>query len=508
MLRAMSNASDTTTRETIRVQRSGRRARSYGSSANWLACGLALACACSDVAPQQHPPQLMAAPYGNWPNPLANMAHGAEQTARVCRRTADDLVHALFCSGAMTQVAGLSELQSALGVGSESVRSVVSAPGGDFVGLALTGHSTGLVARSVSAINPRLIAVHFQNDPFQMIAVGFARGEQFAEIVTRDRSDDSLRFYLVSFRLPCNAGAQGCTPGDLLTPAIERDWTEVSVYDETDLQNTALDCAPCHQPLGPGTPKLLRMQELNAPWTHWFWEGSEGGRALFADYYAAKGDEPLAGMTARQLDETNPSTLSTLAGLANPTQPNKFDSPRIENEVRMSAAALGGDQPTDNAIPGQSATWRLAYERAQRGEAIPVPYHDVKVTDPTKLANMTAAYQAFRREELDLSLLPDVRDVFVDDPQLRAELGIGTEPGLDGAATLLEACAMCHNARLDQQLSRARFRADLQGMSRDEKDLAIDRLLLPPDDLLAMPPARLRVLSTEARRLAIETLRQ
>jgi hypothetical protein len=57
------------------------------------------------------------------------------------------------------------------------------------------------------------------------------------------------------------------------------------------------------------------------------------------------------------------------------------------------------------------------------------PYHDVKVSDPAKLARMTDAYRAYRRGELDRSLLPDIRDVLPDDPQRLAEMGLMTEPG-------------------------------------------------------------------------------
>jgi hypothetical protein len=60
--------------------------------------------------------------------------------------------------------------------------------------------------------------------------------------------------------------------------------------------------------------------------------------------------------------------------------------------VTASAALAGGNQPMDNRIPGSSPTWQEAYERSKRGEFIPVPYHDVKVTDPDKLARMTEAY--------------------------------------------------------------------------------------------------------------------
>jgi mono/diheme cytochrome c family protein len=85
---------------------------------------------------------------------------------------------------------------------------------------------------------------------------------------------------------------------------------------------------------------------------------------------------------------------------------------------------------------------------------------------------------------------------------------MATPPGQDGASVLLSACSECHNDRLDQNASRARFRADLQGMSRAEKDLAITRLQLPPDHAAAMPPARLRLLTPEARERAIEALQK
>jgi hypothetical protein len=180
----------------------------------------------------------------------------------------------------------------------------------------------------------------------------------------------------------------------------------------------------------------------------------------------------------------------------------------IEHEVRQSAAERGGNQPTDNSVPGRSATWRRLYQRAQRGEAIAVPYHDVKVTDEKKLERVSDAYRAYRFGKMDQAALPDLRDVFPEDEERLAEMGVMTEPGLSGDAVLIEACAQCHNERLDQSLTRARFRADLQNMSRAEKDLAIVRMQLPRTDPLVMPPARLRLLSDEARERAIEVLLQ
>jgi mono/diheme cytochrome c family protein len=98
--------------------------------------------------------------------------------------------------------------------------------------------------------------------------------------------------------------------------------------------------------------------------------------------------------------------------------------------------------------------------------------------------------------------------VFPDDHAQLAKMGISTEPGLSGEEVLIQACSQCHSERLNQAQSRARFRADLQGVSRAEKEHAIARLSLPPSNVHAMPPARLRVLSPEARARAIAALRR
>jgi hypothetical protein len=438
--------------------------------------------------------------YADWADPLASFPRGADHTADVCARPGDDPVRSVFCAGTRPDIASLVDLETALQIDGPSL--------GGLSGISVVAHSTSLSIRSVSAINPRLIALRVEVPPVELMTLAFTRGEQFCELAVRDRGDHELRFYVVGFRQACNDARDGCRPGDLLTPAIERDWTEVTLYDATDVTNTVLDCATCHQPQGPGTPKLLRMQELEDPWTHWLFRSSDGGAALLADYSAAKGDEGLAGMTAVQVQAAHPENLNELVTYNSPPQPYPFDSAAIEAEVRASAAERGGDQPVDNGIPGQSATWQTAYARSLAGEVIPVPYHDVKVTDANKLARMTRAYQDYRRGDLARDDLPDIRDVFPDDPHLQAEMGTMTEPGSSGEAVLLQACSPCHNGRLDQTLSRARFRADLDGMSRQEKDVAIARLRLPASDPHVMPPALLRSLTDEARNRAIDALRR
>jgi hypothetical protein len=430
------------------------------------------------------------------PEPLVK---GERQRERLCGRGDDDLVTDVFCGDSPPEIRGLSDLRAALGLGSEE--------NGIEQGFALTGHSTSLVSRLVSAINPRIIFVRSESEVRELIAMAFARGEQFSELVVRSRVDNELRFYLAVFSLRCQDSEDGCKPADLYTDAIESGWTEFDVYGEEDVQNSPLDCRVCHQPNGPGTPKLLRMQEFDPPWNHWFYRLSEGGRALIADYYAARGQQPFAGVPGDAIRMSQPGLLSsTIYFAGSPEQPNAFVSAEIEPEVRESAAANGGAQPHDNSVPGESDTWQAIYERAKRGEAISVPYHDVKVTDPDKLAAATLAYAEHREGRLPPEQLPDLADVFPEDAGLLARMGFVTEPDLDGEGVLMQACAQCHNRRLDQTLSRARFDVDLEGLSRAAKDLAIARVSLALDDPAVMPPARFRRLGEQGRKRLIDLL--
>ena len=372
-------------------------------------------------------------------------------------------------------------------------------------GFALNGHSTSLVAGVVSAINPRVIFIRIEDDDHELTLLAFARGERLSEIVVRDRATDELRFYAGRFSLACDGSAHGCSPGDRFTPAFEAGWTEFNMYAEEDVENSPLDCRVCHQPQGPGTPRILRMQEFDPPWNHWFYRNSDGGLALLGDYESAKGDERFAGIGFDEIFMSQPGLLSaTIYFAGTREQPNAFVSADIEREVRRSARG----QPGDNAVAGRSATWDTLYERAKRGEAISVPYHDVKVTDPDKLAAMTAAYRDYSTGDLEADALPDLAQVFPDDPLRLAHMGFLTEPGLEGDQVLLQACAQCHNGRLDQSISRARFDVDLSRMGREAKDRAIARITLPPDDPAVMPPAGFRRLSREGRDRLVALLRR
>ena len=441
--------------------------------------------------------QLPPAPERREPEPLLT---GQAQLDRLCARPNRDVVTDLFCDREPPPIAGITDLRQALGMTAATDKLEQ--------GFAITGHSSSLVRRSVSAINPRMIFLRSRSEGRDVAALAFARGETFSELVVRNRIGGDLQFYLFRFYLPCEARPEGCAPGDLLTESVESGWTGIDVYGEEDLVNTPLDCRVCHQPDGPDTPKLLRMQELDAPWNHWFLRLNEGGQSLLDDYYAAKGDERFAGLPAAHIRFSQPNLLAFALFMASPPQTNLFDSRQIQAEVVSSAAEMGGNQPYDNSVAGESETWNAIYERANRGEAIPVPYHDVKVTDPNKLATMTQAYAAYRAGDLPREELPDIRDVYPDDPELRARMGLSTSPGLSGEEVLMQACSMCHNEKLDQTVSRSRFDVDLHMLDREMKERAIARIHLPPNNPGAMPPPLVRQLSDEARERLVELLRR
>ena len=423
-----------------------------------------------------------------------SLKSGEDQRKELCARGGTNRLTQALCGATPPRIASLADLQGALGLAFANPNQTGRNQNGQNgnPGFVLSGHSSSLVARYTSAINPRAI-VFTPNAANNLVALGFLRGEQFAEVVARDPSQGgALRFFLVAFRQACNDAPGGCKPGELLTPAIETNWTSVTVYEDVDIKNTIFDCTQCHQTAGTSTPKMLRFQELQNPWTHFFRDNTPGGQALLADYHAAHGRaEGYGPIPANQIDSSDPARLEQLvrnAGFA--TQPNEFPTSRIEQEVRQSAPS----QPNNNTTPGKSTTWQGLYAKFAAGQAIAPPYHDVKVTDPTKLSAMTTAYQQFLGGQLDAAKLPDIRDVLLAEGAV--DMGLAPKPGLDGKGLLVQMCQSCHNPNLDQGISRARFDVTkLDSMSRGEKDAAIARLRLSSTNPLKMPPSRFRAMN-------------
>ena len=415
-----------------------------------------------------------------------------------------DKIRALFCQDSQPEIRSLGDLLTMLGINPakqgltpEEVRLPAGINYASANYMIALGHSTSLSGQLVSPINPRMFYVS------QDYALAFVRGVQHVELAFRTEDKSHLNFYLLSFEQACNQSATGCSPGDSFTPNIERDWLGVTIQDDEDLKNTALDCRQCH---ARGQPKLsLLMRELEAPWTHFFEPHPDTpqptnfpgvrGRDLVKDYLSAKGDEAYGNVPTAAM---RTSVALILEGLAGP-QPLLFDAPKIEAE-RWPAAP--------DAEPKASPTWEAAYAAFKRGEQLALPYVDNRVTDLQKQAALTEAYTRFRAGELPAEELPDLSDIFPDDPLLRARIGLQTEPDATPAETLIQACGSCHNAVLDQSLSRARFSIDLSGLDRAALELAIERIERPHTAQGVMPPANARQLAPAARERLIAYLRQ
>ncbi len=439
--------------------------------------------------------------------PLANFPTGAEQQAILCSRLASldaqNVVHDVFCGETQPLITSLEELQAALGLAFTNPNATGRRSNGRQGNPAFTliGHSSSLVARLTTTLNPRALIFTPPTGRASrgLVVMGFVRGDQFVEIATSDRITNELQFFLFTFKQACSL-THSCTLGELLTPAVESNWVEYSVYSQIDLQNTVLDCLHCHQPNGPGTQSILRMQELAEPWTHFFRDDT-GGQLLLADFVAAHGtNEDYAGIPAQLISASDPELLEDLIrdnGFAN--QPNEFISEVIEDQINQAPG-----QPRNNVPPGKSLEWQRIYNNTVLGQFIAVPYHDIKITEAGKLADMTAAYQAFLSGSLAMTDLPDIRDILLDEG-LR-DMGFKVMAGLNGEQIITQACTQCHNAVLDQTISRAKFNVDLSnmadtlggvltGVARDaEIELAIQRLRLPPEDVKKMPPELFKTL--------------
>jgi hypothetical protein len=422
-----------------------------------------------------------------------------------------DIITMTFCQdlvdgGVIAAPRSLADLQKQLGLDFKSTTSGNGTNGNP--GFAILGHSSALTARKVSSLTPTTFV--FTPPPAdgskptgQYAVLAFDPGEQFVEVAAHDPAVDSVNFYVVFFEQACTTSDAGCTENNLLTPELVTGWSNLRTYEDTSaLGDTIFDCHVCHQPDNSGNP-FLRMQEIEAPFTHWFSSATVGGKALLADFHAAHGtSEDYGGIPAALIDQSDPSKLAALikqAGFAD--QPNAFASVAIESEVTESS----GGQPSTNVPMGTSATWASLYAGAVSGSFIATPYHDVKVTDPTKLASMTAAYRDWVGGSK--AELPDLRDVFLDDG-LR-DMGFAPQDGADGPTLLKQMCEECHNSKLDMTVSREKFLVDqLDQMSRVEKDLAIQRLGLPASTRLRMPPMLFRTITDDERQLMIETLQQ
>jgi hypothetical protein len=431
---------------------------------------------------------------------------GDAERPTFCERAVADAVRSAFCEGPPPVIGSLQDLQELLDIPVDPrVIDPDRPPSIDGFALPraviLLGHSTALAGHLVSPINPRALVIGDRT------IMAYQRGVQRIELATLANGEGTFNFYLVDFEQACNERAGGCAPGDLFTPRIESGWTRLHVRDDEDLKNTPQDCRQCHQ-RGRDSGILL-MRELRAPWTHFFEPSSEQERVqpqpgvrgsdLLRDYLQAKGDEPYGLIPS---DIIAGSSGFLLEAVVHKPQPLVFDAPTIEGERHpygSDGERVGEPQP--------SPTWDAAYAAFKRGEQLALPYIDARPTDPDKQARLTEAYARYRAGELDAEELPDLADIFPDDPRLRAQIGLQTEPDASPGEALIQACGACHNDVLDQSISRARFNIDLTRLDRDQVDRAIERIELPATAPGAMPPPEARQLDPAARERLLDYLR-
>jgi hypothetical protein len=450
-------------------------------------------------------PDVIARPHAGSRAPLPDDAIvSANARPALCDRPGDDAVRDVFCGDEPAQIENLADLQRALKlkfVPDESKGGAAQpgayTPRSTYAMASLLVHSTALPAELVSPINPRAVVMTYNT------FLAFTRGAQQAEMAARDRASQRVNLYLLSFRQACNAAADGCKPGDLYTPSIESDWSAVALQDDEDLKNTPSDCRQCHQ-RGLEQPMLL-MRELDGPWTHFLSPAPNPkvefpeplGDDLLNDYTAAKGDETYAATSSELVAQ---SIGIFLQGMVPADQPLVFDGSAIMNErwpYRPDGYA---------AEPVRSSTWDAAYAAFKRGELLPLPFYAPRASDPQKQSQLTAAYAAYRRGELAADDLPDLADIFPDDAQTRAEIGLQTEPGATAPELLIQACGTCHDDVLDQSISRARFNIAIGRMSRSELALAVVRLKTDRDRDGAMPPRGRRQLDADGLARLIDYL--
>jgi hypothetical protein len=440
---------------------------------------------------------------------LTPFPKGEEMRQRLCfgfdaQRAQDfDKVRQAFCQAEVPKVTSLRELQAALGLAipdnTASGREFNGKPGVT-PGWALTGHSTSLVARFVSPINPRVLLFTAPKDFSTVIpdfvVMGFVRGDQFVELIAREPKSGKLNFFLVEFTQACNESGGHCSTGHLQSSAIESNWTSITIFDDSHLANTVFDCTHCHQPEGPQSDKMMRLQEMEQPWSHFFRDDTQGQELIqiFKDFHGP--DEGVGGIPPHLISSSDPEKLVWLLkahGFGE--QPNGFPSSAVESEVKEGQ--------------GPGAKWLAGWTRFIKGETIAFPSWANSILDASKLPEIKTRWQAAKAAGT-WDDRPDLRNAL--DDRLSPSYGARAPLNATGQELVALACQRCHNQKLDANLGKSLFRADQKPSERSAFNTknAIDRLEIlrkDPSNPLAMPPRLFMDLTNEEIDLIIQELK-
>ena len=481
---------------TFRGRARGLRPRPGAIAAVWLG----LLCGCTQAERDRSPsaPPVDVGRHSTDEAWLSGIGTGPAQTRRVCESGARDRVIASLCREPAPTVDGLASLYAALGFVGDKERLV-----------AATTHSLGLSVRTVSPVNPRVFVfannIEYQPVPHDKLAVvSFARGEQLVELVALDTRTYDWNFYLLSFTQAC--GASGCTPEQLLTERIERDWTSFTLYSERDLVDTPLDCLSCHLPYGAGTHKLLLMRELPDPWLHW---GDFRGVNETAN---CSQDGPKVPDPGRHVPGEG---LDVLVALEGPTgryggidvsELSASLSGRLMSDFYVDARLVINDSPYGGAYPQLerefpsanilcelldapvSQRWE-SYRAELSALGLPVPSPAADVLDPEKRKEVLADRSGFLAKHARASAFDVASSLLAAD--VPAQVGIVPRE-TDGAPQILrQMCVRCHGSDTAPQLGRAAFDATaLDRFTPGAARMIKARLRLPRSSPSLMPPLR------------------
>jgi hypothetical protein len=358
-------------------------------------------------------------------------------------------------------------------------------------------------------------------DP-NFVITAFTRGETLLEAAAFDAGANKVRFFLISFKVPCGAkkvpassgfgvADETCTPGDLFTPGVEKNWTDITIHEDTDLENTMVACSSCHSvpgPNGAGKKNTLLLQEMSDPWTHWMSPWTAGGQAVLKDFnnvHSATGvKETYGGIPGELINKSEPRTIELLVrenGFTATAGIKPFDSRNVEIDIRNTAAG----QPIDNSKPGSSDDWSTMFnDTTAKGRGAAAPDPNVKVMAPGQFTAVSQSYKgAMMSGDYTKLVSFDGLTTFANPERS----GITISDSASPEQTLAQACAACHNGDTSTAATKSKFNLSIFGtLNREEKDRAIVRMRLPMDDRRHMPFEKTRHLSDVNREKIIGLL--
>lgn len=411
------------------------------------------------------------------------LPQGTESITALCALNKNsDKFTQVFCGTNVPNITSLSQLNSALGLTNNANVSCTTASG-------------SLAKNETSVLTPRCIRFSQPGYDPNAVVVSYVRSTKtFLEVAANDPVE-GMRFYLIKYELDCQSKGT-CTNADFMTASAETNWKNVSIYEDKQLKNTVMDCTSCHQPGGVNTAKRLLMIETLDPWAHWFHKNRPCGKTLLADYMKAHANESYAGLSAAEMNNSDPAKLQAFVennGFLGPQFGNNiYDSSQILYEIGLTTG-----QPENNSTPGTSPTWNALYNQRVAGTnrlafgGAALPYPDCKQSDPAKLPGMVANYIGVSNGSIPKSQSMNLSEVNLSTPEALAKRFLTPSLGTKTAQQILaNACVSCHNSSLDQSISRARFNAeDLSKNSAYEWSIAMARIQRANDDVGRMPPA-------------------